>query len=135
MKRICLIAYLAFIVFKLQAQVKWVNVDSLFGNLTASVHVYKTTDPLDGKPNIAYYVEADLKDRSLNFTCDTTYKRRLTPQQFYARNNNPPVVVNCTFFSFVFAYLRTSSIVFQVHGIEENQSYHLILHLTGHSVE
>ena len=100
MKRICLIAYLAFIVFKLQAQVKWVNVDSLFGNLTASVHVYKTTDPLDGKPNIAYYVEADLKDRSLNFTCDTTYKRRLTPQQFYARNNNPPVVVNCTFFSF-----------------------------------
>ena len=100
MKRICFIVYLAFIAFKLQAQIKWINVDSLFGNLPASVHVYKTTDPLEGKPNIAYYVEADLKDRRLNFTSDTTHKRRLTPQQFYTKNNNPVVVVNCTFFSF-----------------------------------
>ena len=100
MKKIYLIAYFAFVIFKLQAQVKWTNVDSLFGNLPASVHVYKTTDPLDGKPNIAYYVEADLRDRRLNFTSDTTYKRRLTPQQFYNKNNSPVIVVNCTFFSF-----------------------------------
>lgn len=100
MKRICFILYLAFIAFELEAQVKWVGVDSLFGDLPASVHVYRTTDPLDGKPHIAYYVEADLKDRRLNFTSDTTNKRRLTPQQFYIRNNNPVVVVNCTFFSF-----------------------------------
>ena len=100
MKKIYLIAYFAFIILKLQAQVKWTNVDSLFGNLPASVHVYKTTDPLDGKPNIAYYVEADLRDRRLNFTSDTTYKRRLTPQQFYNKNNSPVIVVNCTFFSF-----------------------------------
>lgn len=100
MKRICFIVYLAFIAFELKAQTKWVVVDSLFGDLPASVHVYRTTDPLDGKPNIAYYIEADLKDRRLNFTSDTTNKRRLTPQQFYTRNNNPVVVVNCTFFSF-----------------------------------
>ncbi|HRP54410.1 hypothetical protein [Agriterribacter sp.] len=98
MKRICFIVYLAFIAFELDAQIKWVRVDSLFGDLPASVHVYRTTDPLDGKPNIAYYIEADLKDRRLNFTSDTTNKRRLTPQQFYTRNNNPVVVVNCTFF-------------------------------------
>ncbi|HQV87048.1 MAG TPA: hypothetical protein PKZ90_14020, partial [Chitinophagaceae bacterium] len=40
-------------------QLKWQNVDSLFQPLPPSVHVYKTTDLLDGKPNIAYYVEAD----------------------------------------------------------------------------
>ena len=100
MKKICLLLNFAFVSFNLQSQVKWVNVDSLYGNLPASVHVYKTTDPLDGKPNIAYYVEADLKNSQLNFTTDTTDKRRLTPQQFYARNNSPVVVVNCTFFSF-----------------------------------
>lgn len=100
MKRICFVVYFAVTSFKLQSQIRWINVDSLFGNLPSSVHVYKTTSPLDGSPNIAYYVEADLRDRKLNFTSDTTDKRRLTPQQFYARNNNPVVVVNCTFFSF-----------------------------------
>jgi exopolysaccharide biosynthesis protein len=82
------------------SQVKWVNVDSLFQPLPASVHVYKTTDLLDGKPNIAYYVEADLKDKKLEFTADTSYNRRLTPRQFYDKNKNPLLVVNCTFFSF-----------------------------------
>lgn len=86
--------------FQSQAQVKWVNVDSLFGPLPSSVHVYKTTDLLDGKPNIAYYVEADLKDKKLDFTADTTYKRRLTPSQFYEKNENSLLVVNTTFFSF-----------------------------------
>jgi len=81
-------------------QLKWVNVDSLFQPLPASVHVYKTTDPLDGKPNIAYYLEADLKDKRLDFTVDTTYKRRLKPSQFYEKNDHPLLVVNTTFFSF-----------------------------------
>jgi exopolysaccharide biosynthesis protein len=62
--------------------------------------VYKTTDSLDGKPNIAYYVIADLKDKRLDFTTDTTHDRRITPQRFYERNNNPLIVVNCTFFSY-----------------------------------
>ena len=82
------------------AQLSWQNADSLYQPLPASVHVYKTTSLLDGKPHIAYYVEADLKDRSLEFTTDTTYKRRLKPSEFYSKNGNPLVVVNCTFFSF-----------------------------------
>lgn len=81
-------------------QIKWQNVDSLFQPLPSSVHVYKTTDLLDGKPNIAYYVEADLKDKKLDFTVDTTYQRRLTPVKFYEKNDKPLLVVNTTFFSF-----------------------------------
>ena len=83
-----------------QNKINWINVDSLYQPLPASVHIYKTTDSLDGKPNIAYYLIADLKDKNLNFTADTTYKRRLTPKQFYEKNNQPLAVVNCTFFSF-----------------------------------
>jgi exopolysaccharide biosynthesis protein len=81
-------------------QLKWINVDSLFQPLPPSVHVYKTTDLLDGKPNIAYYVEADLKNKRIDFTVDTTYNRRLTPSAFYEKNDQPAVVVNTTFFSF-----------------------------------
>ena len=84
----------------IKAQLKWVNADADFGPLPAGVHVYKTNDSLDGKPNIAFYVEAELKNRQLNFTDDTTYKRRFTPKQFYEKNNQPLVVVNCTFFNF-----------------------------------
>ncbi len=82
------------------SQLKWQNVDSLFQPLPSSVHVYRTTDLLDGKPNIAYYMEADLKDKKLDFTVDTTYQRRLTPTKFYEQNDNPLLVVNTTFFSF-----------------------------------
>ncbi len=81
-------------------QLKWLNVDSLFQPLPSSIHVYKTTDLLDGKPNIAYYVEADLKDKKLDYTTDTTYQRRLTPSKFYEKNDEPLLVVNTTFFSF-----------------------------------
>ena len=82
------------------AQLRWTNVDSLFQPLPKSVHVYKTTDLLDGKPNIAYYVSADLTDKDLTFAVDTTLNRRLTPTQFFEKNNQPLLVVNCTFFSF-----------------------------------
>lgn len=82
------------------AQLTWKNVDSLFQPLPSSVHVYYTNDSLDGKPNIAYYVIADLKDKRLDFTADTSMGRRLTPSQFYTKNAQPLVVVNCTFFSF-----------------------------------
>lgn len=83
------------------AQLKWHNVDSLYGPLPSSVHVYQTTDSLDGKPNIAFYVIADLNDRKLNFTTDTTFKRRFTPKQFYEKNEQPLIVVNGTFFDFI----------------------------------
>lgn len=79
---------------------RWVPVDSLYGPLPSSLRVFKSTDSLEGKPSIAFYVIANLKDKGLDFTSDTAYNRRLTPQQFYVRNKNPLVTVNCTFFSF-----------------------------------
>ncbi len=82
------------------AQLRWVNVDSLYAPLPSSMHVYKTTDSVDGKPNIAFYVIADLNDKRLDFTVDTTRNRRITPSAFYQRNQQPLLVVNCTFFSF-----------------------------------
>lgn len=95
-----LLAVCFFITVISFAQVKWVNVDVDYAPLPASVQVFKTTDSLDGKPFIAYYVKAKLKDRKLDFTLDTTLGRRLTPLQFYDKNDKPLVVVNCTFFSF-----------------------------------
>src|SRR6187549_1955648 len=71
------------------AQVKWVNVDADYAPLPSSVHVYKTTDSLDGKPFIACYVKAKLKDKKLDFIVDTTLGRRLTPSQFYEKNEKP----------------------------------------------
>jgi hypothetical protein len=82
------------------AQQKWQNVDSLFQPLPKNFHVYKCSDSLDGKPFIAYYAAAKLKDRSLDFTADTSKDRRLTPIKFYEKNNQPLLVVNCTFFSY-----------------------------------
>ncbi|WP_460551416.1 phosphodiester glycosidase family protein [Ferruginibacter profundus] len=84
----------------LLAQRKWVNADSAFQPLPANFHVYSSTDSLDGKPFIAYYAEARLKDKDLNFTADTTRDRRITPRQFYFKNRQPLLVVNCTFFSY-----------------------------------
>lgn len=82
------------------SQVKWQNVDTAFGKLPKNFHVYKTTDSLDGKPFIAYYAEAKLKDPKLKFTTDTSFGRRLTPLQFFKKNAQPLLVVNGTFFSF-----------------------------------
>ncbi len=95
-----LLAVCFFIPIASRAQLKWINVDTGFAPLPASVHVYKTTDSLDGKPFIAYYAKAKLKDKDLNFTVDTSKNRRLTPLQFFARNDQPILVVNCTFFSY-----------------------------------
>jgi Phosphodiester glycosidase len=82
------------------AQLKWINVDADYSPLPSSVQVFKTTDSLDGKPFVAFYVKAKLKDKSLDFTTDTTLGRRLTPLQFYEKNDKPLLVVNGTFFSF-----------------------------------
>jgi hypothetical protein len=95
-----LLAVSFFITTDSFAQVKWINVDTAFAPLPSTMHVFKTTDSLDGKPFIAYYVKAKLKDKELDFTTDTTLARRLTPLQFYEKNDKPLVVVNCTFFNF-----------------------------------
>ncbi len=83
-----------------QAQEGWVRMDTLFPGLPASVHVYRSDAPLQGRPFIGWYVEADLSDKSLQFDTDTASGRRLTPSQFHQKNENPWVVVNGTFFSF-----------------------------------
>lgn len=82
------------------AQLKWTNVDSLYQPLPSTIHVYFTDQSLDTGVFRAYYLIADLKDKQLEFTTDTTLNRRLTPSKFYERNGNALVVVNCTFFSF-----------------------------------
>lgn len=89
----------------LLAQVNWQNVDNDFAPLPSSLHIYRTTDPIEGKANIAYYIEADLTAGDLSFGTDTTLGRRLTPSQFLEKNKDastttPLVIVNTTFFSF-----------------------------------
>src|SRR5918993_44668 len=83
-----------------QRELTWLNVDSAYGPLPKSVHVYLTNDRIDTSAFKAFYVIADLKDKSLDFTTDTTLHRRFTPSQFYEKNKNPLVVANGTFFSF-----------------------------------
>jgi hypothetical protein len=82
------------------SQPGWKNADADFGPLPSGVHVFSTKDSLDGKPNVAYYVSLPLRDKKLEFTVDTTLRRRLTPAAFYEKNQHPLIVVNCTFFSF-----------------------------------
>ena len=83
-----------------QAQMKWKNVDADFGPLPKGFHVFNSTDSLDGKPFRAFYAIADISNKTLQFSTDTTFKRRLTPAGFYNKNNSPLLVVNTTFFSF-----------------------------------
>ena len=100
MKKIFFCVVVSFIVTSLNAQVKWKNFDSLYQPLPASMHIYKSTELLDSKPNIMYYAIVDVSDKGLRFTADTAWKRRLTPTRFYQKNNAPLLVVNCSFFSF-----------------------------------
>ena len=89
-----------FIPIIASGQVKWINVDESYAPLPVSMNVYKTTDSLDGKPFIAYYAKVKLKDKHLNFTTDTSKDRRLTPLQFYSKDHQPLLLVNCCFFSY-----------------------------------
>ena len=109
-KIIFLFSILSFPASSIFAQIKWTNVDSFYQPLPSSVHVYFTNSPIDTSPFRAYYLVADLKDKKLDFTVDTSLNRRLTPKKFYTKcvdekvgTNDCPyplVVVNCTFFSF-----------------------------------
>ena len=100
MKKFLATGLLFFLLTEVESQLNWVNVDSIFAPLPKSVHVFRTNSPIDGKPNIAYYVIADLNEKDLSFTVDTTYKRRLKPSEYLKKNNRAVVVVNTTFFSF-----------------------------------
>jgi hypothetical protein len=74
--------------------------DSVFGALPPSIKVYTTNDSLDGRPFKAYYVEALLKDKKLEFTTQSGFGNRYTPSSYYSKEKNPYVLVNGTFFSF-----------------------------------
>jgi len=101
MRKYSLMLFIALSTIKtVSAQLNWHNVDSLYQPLPSSVHVYFTNDPIDTGKFRAYYLIADLKDRNLIFTVDTAHDRRLTPNQFFERNDKPIVVVNTTFFSY-----------------------------------
>lgn len=82
------------------AQLHWKKVNTEFGYLPKSINIYKTTDSLDGKPFIAYYIEAKLSDRNLEFTTQVGNGKRYTPSQYYSQEDSPYVVLNGTFFSF-----------------------------------
>lgn len=102
MKKITpIIIFFCAISFTSHAQLQWKNVDSLYQPLPKGIHVYKTTDLINGKPNIAYYVSADLKDKSLDFTTQVGNGKRLTPTQYFEQEQHPLLVMNCTFFEFV----------------------------------
>ena len=100
MKKIGCIVAAQLLMFASTAQVNWIRVDSLFQPLPSSVSVWMSEDSMEGKPSVAYAVVAKLRHKKLNFTADTSYKRRLTPTGFFEKNNNPLVVVNTSFFSF-----------------------------------
>ena len=101
MKRIVIIFFsITFFYTSSFSQLLWQNVDSLYQPLPSSVHIYFTDSPIDTGKFRAYYLIADLKDKKLEFTADTSRDRRLTPSTFYERNDKALVVVNCTFFSF-----------------------------------
>lgn len=82
------------------SQLRWKKVDSAYGPLPGSMHVYRFADTLNGFPFIAYYVSAKLKDKDLQFTAQTGLDKRFTPSQYYHLEQYPLLVVNCTFFSF-----------------------------------
>src|SRR4051812_39599108 len=81
MKTSSLLTVLLVVPFLSIAQLKWTKMDSVFGPLPASVHVYYTNDSLDGKPNVAYYVSAELNDKKLSFTTQVGNGKRYTPSQ------------------------------------------------------
>jgi Phosphodiester glycosidase len=100
MKKMLFLFIFLLSIITTQAQLNWKRVDSFQNQLPQGLQVFYSNDNIDGKPNIAYYIEADLNNPTLIFDVDTTLNRRLTPNEFYKKNNNPLIVVNGTFFSF-----------------------------------
>lgn len=85
----------------LSAQIVWDNMDTAFQPLPASVHVYKTTSLLNGKPNIAWYVSIDMNDKGLDLTTAVGNGKRYTPTQYHNQYEGKPLLVmNTTFFEF-----------------------------------
>ena len=82
-------------------QTNWKDVSSVFGNLPRSIKVLKSDELLDGSPSIMYVATIKAKYHAKGIFVDTASRRRLTPSQYFTRNDQPLVVVNCSFFEFV----------------------------------
>jgi exopolysaccharide biosynthesis protein len=75
--------------------------DSAYKPLPPSIHVFRSTDSLDGFPSVAWYVSARLKDKNIQFAATTGQGKRFTPAQYYQIEQFPLLVVNCSYFSFI----------------------------------
>ena len=93
----CLFCFCLFHTVSL-AQLKWKPVQR--DTLAPGLRLFTITDTLNGRPFIAYYIEANLKNKKLDFTTQVGKGKRYTPSQFYETEGEPSVVVNGTFFSF-----------------------------------
>lgn len=82
-------------------QTNWKDVSNEFGNLPRSIKVLKSDELLDGSPSIMYVATIKAKYHAKGIFVDTASHRRLTPSQYFTRNDQPLVVVNCSFFEFV----------------------------------
>ena len=100
MKSLSLASLFFLITIVVQAQMNWQLVDSVNATLPKNVELYGSSNPIDGKPNRSFYLKVKLKDKDLQFDVDTSLGRRLTPSEYYRRNNNPLLVVNGSFFNF-----------------------------------
>ncbi|HKC34766.1 MAG TPA: hypothetical protein VKB95_01850, partial [Chitinophagaceae bacterium] len=89
--RIYFLLFTLFFSLSVNAQLKWINVDSSYQPLPSSFHVYFTNEPIDTAPFRAYYLIAGLNEKKIDFTVDTTLARRFTPIQFYQKNEQPLV--------------------------------------------
>src|SRR5215831_3128265 len=98
-KRISVIPFL-ILSYNAIAQPYWDRVDSLFGTLPSAIKVYRTNDSLNGRPFRAFFIEINLKDKSLQYSTQTGKGARYTPYQYYVKEDSPLLVVNGGFFSF-----------------------------------
>jgi uncharacterized protein YigE (DUF2233 family) len=95
-----LVATILFFHPVLFAQLKWVKVNEQFSPLPSGINIFESRDSVEGKPNRCFYIVADLKEKTLEFTTRVSSGKRLSPTQFFEQEGKPLLVVNGTFFSF-----------------------------------
>lgn len=100
MKKCILFFFFLSTFFYSRAQLIWKPAGSDFNHLPSSIKAYKTSDSLNGRPFIGWYIIANLRDKDLDFTTETGNGNRYTPSTYYAEKETPYIVVNGTFFSF-----------------------------------
>src|SRR6476661_6894036 len=95
--RYCMLMIVAFGVTTggLYAQLHWTLVDSIYGPLPGSIHIFQTNSSLNGRPSKAFYVSADVHDRKIAFNTDTG---RSTLASYDQKKRHPVVLVNGGFF-------------------------------------